>query len=320
MIITRTPFRISFVGGGSDFKEYYQKEPGAVVSTTIDKYIFLSMHPLFNRSGYFLKYSDNELIEKAWQIKHPIIRELFTLHRIVGVDFNSSSDIPAGTGLGSSSAFTTGLVNLCYSYKHSFISREDIARQACWVEIEKLHAPIGKQDQYATAVGGLNFIQFNADDSVIVEKLSLSSEIQAKLEESLMLFYLGDSRPASSILVEQKNNIDQNFITLQKMVTLTKSLRDALKNNDIDDFGEILHTNWMYKKELASNITNPTIDQLYYSAIKNGAEGGKLLGAGGTGFLLLFVPHTNQDRVRKVLQLYELPFRFDNSGTTVVYA
>ena len=322
MIITRTPFRISFAGGGSDLKEYYLKYGGSVVSTTIDKYVFLSMHPYFNEDKYFLKYSQNELVDSCNDIKHRIIKQVFCDYKIRGIDFNSSADIPAGTGLGSSSAFTVGLINLCNVYKGIYMNKEEIASYACDIEINKLCEPIGKQDQYSCAVGGLNFIKFNEDDTVNVEKIIIEPSKYKKLEENLLMFYLGSTRSASSILKEQKRNTLNNkkVENLHKMVELSKELKIELQKSNIDAMGEILHTGWQYKKELATKISNEKIDYYYNIAIKNGAIGGKLLGAGGSGFLLFYIPKENQEKVRLALKdLRELYFRFDNEGTKVIY-
>lgn len=319
MIIARTPFRISFTGGSSDIRSFYQHEPGAVVSATINKYVYLSMHPLFNNSGYFLKYSQHEIVDSADKIKHPIIRNVFIRYGIAGVDFNSSSDVPSGTGLGSSSSFTTGLINLCNAYGDRFLSKEAIAKEACHIEIDVLKSPIGKQDQYAAAVGGMNYIQFNPDESVVIEKLRLPREIFHKLERSLLLFWLGDTRTAALVLSGQTKRTKENFPIIKKMADLAGTMRDELKAGNIEDFGKILHDNWTYKKELAKGITNPSVDYYYDLALRNGAEGGKLTGAGSTGFLLLFVPPNKQERVKKILGLYELPFGFDYSGTTIIY-
>jgi D-glycero-alpha-D-manno-heptose-7-phosphate kinase len=320
MIISRTPFRISFVGGGTDFQEFYHEEPGAVISATINKYVFLSMHPLFNNNGYHLKYFDNEVIGTfdVAKINHPIIREVFSRYRIFGVDFNSSSDVPSGTGLGSSSSFTTGLINLCAHYKGMPCNYLDIAQEACDVEINVLGSPIGKQDQYAAAIGGVNFLKFNADESVWCENIILSAEKRTALENSLMLFYIGNPRRSDSILAEQKKRITANRAVLRKMVQLAETLRDELNGGCIDNVGKILHENWMYKKELSSNVTSPAIDFLYQKAMENGAEGGKLLGAGSGGFLLLFVPE-EKAKLRSALQLYELPFKFEDVGTKIIY-
>lgn len=317
MIISRTPFRISFAGGGSDFREFYQEEPGCVVSSTINKYIYLSMHPLFNNNGYHLKYFQNEFVKNVDEIRHPIIKEVFKAYKIKGVDFNSSSDVPSGTGLGSSSSFTVGLINLCSSYKRKEHLQVLYAGMACQIEIDILKAPIGKQDQYASACGGLNFVQFNPDERVRVEGLRLSKAKKKQLEKSLVLFYLGGQRMAGSVLENQKNNININRPILRKMCKLAEDLRDDLNKDCIDNFGQILHEGWMYKKELSFNISNGNIDYWYEQGLKAGAMGGKLLGGGSTGFMLFFAP--DADKLRASLKLLELPFNFENTGTQIIY-
>lgn len=323
MIITKTPFRISFAGGGSDLADYYNEHGGAVVSVSIKKYIYLSLHPYFFKDGYLLKYSKTEDVNDVEDIKHPIIKNVFKRYGIKGVDFNSSADIPAGTGLASSSAFTCGLINLCNAYTEKYLTKEKIAELACEIEIEDLKEPIGKQDQYACACGGLNFIEFYKDGVVNVEKLFLTSNNYHKLENNLLMFYTGETRAAGDILSEQKSNIQNNkakIENLHKMVTLAKDLKEELLSGNIDNMGEILHTGWLYKKELAKAISNPEIDNYYDIAMKNGATGGKLLGAGGGGFLLFYVKDENKDKLRKSLyNLKELPFEFDNQGTTVLH-
>lgn len=323
MIITRTPFRVSFAGGGTDLKEYYLEHGGSVLSVSIDKYVYLSMHPYFHENKFFLKYSSNELVDDVDKIEHKILRQVIKDYDIKGIDFNSSADIPSGTGLGSSSAFTSGLITLCNAYTGRYMNPENIASYACDIEINKLGEPIGKQDQYACAVGGLNFINFNQDDTVSMEKILLSSQKMKKLEDNLLMFYLGTTRSASSILAEQKNNTitnQQKVQNLHKMVKLSQDLRLELLNGNVDSMGKILHQGWMYKKELASQISNEKIDYYYNLAMKNGASGGKLLGAGGSGFLLFYVPNEKHENVRKVLKdLEELKFGFDNEGTKVIY-
>jgi D-glycero-alpha-D-manno-heptose-7-phosphate kinase len=323
MIITRTPFRISFSGGGSDLKDYYLNYGGAVVSSSINKYMFLSIHPYFYKNGYLLKYSKHENALNIDEIQHKIIKQVFTDYAIKGVDFNSSADIPAGTGLASSSAFTSGLINLCNAYTDKYMSKEDIANYACEIEIEKLGEPIGKQDQYACAVGGLNFISFNQDNSVTVEKIFLQKQKRKELQDNLLMFYTGTTRSAGSILKEQKINTSSDkkkIESLHKMVQLAHNLRDELQKGNIDAMGEILDTGWGYKKELASGIANEQIDRYYNLAISNGASGGKLLGAGGGGFLLFYVKQENQDKLRNALSdLNEFKFKFDNVGTDIVY-
>ena len=323
MIITRTPFRISFAGGGSDLKNYYEKFGGSVLSVSINKYIYLSMHPYFDENAYLLKYSKTEAVNFLDEIQHPIVRTVFKKYGIKGVDFNSSADIPAGSGLASSSAFTVGLINLCNAYTDKYMNRADIAELACKVEIEDLKEPIGKQDQYACACGGLNFIEFYKDGVVDVEKLYLQSDAYHVLEKNLLMFYTGKTRSAGSILAEQKKNTtndEAKIKNLHKMVELSRVLKDELLKGNTNAMGEILHTGWMYKKELANGISNPDIDYYYDLAIQNGARGGKLLGAGGGGFLLFYVEEQHRSRVRKALNmLKEIDFKFDNKGTNIVY-
>lgn len=257
------------------------------------------------------------------EIKHRIIREVFKLYDIRGVDFNSSADIPSGTGLASSSAFAAGLINLCNAYNETYLNKEEIAEQACRVEIELLKEPIGKQDQYACACGGLNFIEFETSGRVNVDKVFLTTDGYKRLEDNLMMFYTGQTRAAGDILKEQKKNTTDNAAkinNLHKMVQLAKDLREELLHNNIDAMGEILHRGWMYKKELAGGISNELINHYYDLALKNGASGGKLLGAGGGGFLLFYVKEENHQRVRYALRdLKELPFKFDNKGTTIIH-
>jgi D-glycero-alpha-D-manno-heptose-7-phosphate kinase len=322
MIITRTPFRISFAGGGSDLKEYYLKYGGSVLSVAINKYMYLSMHPYFHKERFFLKYSGNEYVDSVDLIEHKIIKQVLKDYNIKGIDFNSSADIPSGTGLGSSSAFTSGLATLCNAYTNQYMGKEDIAKYACEVEIDKLQEPIGKQDQYGCSLGGLNFIKFNQDDTVSVEKILLDSQNLLKLENNLLMFYLGGTRSASKILEEQKSNTSQNkkIENLHKMVALSETLKDELQSGNIDAMGDILHQGWMYKKELASQISNENIDYYYDLALRNGARGGKLLGAGGNGFLLFYVPLEKQNILRDALSdLDELDFKFDNEGSKVIY-
>lgn len=322
MIITRTPFRVSFAGGGSDLKDYYQNYGGAVLSTTINKYIYLSMHPYFQKDGYFLKYSNLECVDNVYKIQHRIIKQILDDYKIKGIDFNSSADIPSGTGLGSSSAFTAGLINLCNIYTEKYMKKAEIANYACKIEIDKLKEPIGKQDQYACAIGGLNFISFNQDDIVTTEKIILDNYKSNKLQNNLLMFYTGSDRSASTILKEQKENIadSKKIKSLQKMVELAYELKDELLRGNIDCFGEILHKGWLYKKELSSQISNEKIDYYYNLAMQNGASGGKLLGAGQNGFLLFHVEENNQKQLRVALKnLKELDFKFENIGTTVIY-
>ncbi len=322
MIISRTPFRISFAGGGSDLQSYYKHYGGAVVSTTIDKYTYLSMHPYFAETKILLKYSSTELVNNCSEIKHPLIREIFKFFHISGVDFSSSADIPSGTGLASSSAFAAGLINLCAAYKGMYFSKYDIAKIACDIEINKLNEPIGKQDQYACSVGGLNFIEFQKNEQVQVEKISLKLEKLELLQDNLLMFYLGKTRSAASILVNQKANIENNkkIENIHKMVKLAYDLKVELTKQNIDSVGDILHAGWMYKKELAEGIADQNINYNYDIGINAGAKGGKLLGAGGGGFLLFYVEKDKQMAVKKSLShLVETPFNFENTGTSIIF-
>jgi len=323
MIISRTPFRISFAGGGSDLENFYLNYGGAVLSVSINKYIYLSMHPYFQEKKYLLKYSAHELVDSVDKIQHRIIRQIFKDYNISGVDFNSSADIPSGTGLGSSSSFTVGMINLCNAYTGKYMCKEDIGEYACNIEIKKLGEPIGKQDQYAAAIGGINYIEFTQNDTVTVEKIILHKERYRELEGNLLMFYLGDTRSASTILKEQSSNIVSDSAKIEntkKMVILAKDLKCELQKNNIDCFGEILHAGWLYKRELASGISNERIDHFYDIGIKNGASGGKLLGAGGGGFLLFYAKKENQEKLRRAMDgLEEFNFSFDESGTSIIY-
>jgi len=321
MIITKTPFRVSFCGGGSDMANFYEKYGGCVLSTSINKYCYISIHPYFNENQTLLKYSENELVDSPDQIKHRIFRQVLTDMGIHGVEISSTADIPGGTGLGSSSTFTVGLLNTLNCYNGKFVSKDKLAKLACEVEIEKLGNPIGKQDQYGAALGGLNFIRFNQDGSVSHEPILMEGKTYKELQKNLLMFYTGTTRSANTILAEQTKNItsEDKARNLLKMCGLAKDMKVALENNDISSFGKILDEGWQLKKELASGIANPAIDEAYEIAMKNGALGGKLLGAGGGGFLLFYCEEEKQEQLKKAIGLKELDFSFDRDGTSVIY-
>ena len=321
MIITKTPFRVSFCGGGSDMANFYEKYGGCVLSTSINKYCYISIHPYFNENQTLLKYSENELVDSPDQIRHRIFRQVLTDMGIHGVEISSTADIPGGTGLGSSSTFTVGLLNTLNCYNGKFVSKDKLAKLACEVEIEKLGNPIGKQDQYGAALGGLNCIKFNQDGSVSHEPILMEGKTYKKLQKNLLMFYTGTTRSANTILAEQTKNItsDDKARNLLKMCGLAKDMKVALENNDISSFGKILDEGWQLKKELASGIANPAIDEAYEIAMKNGALGGKLLGAGGGGFLLFYCEEEKQDQLKKAIGLRELDFSFERDGTSVIY-
>ena len=323
MIITRTPFRISFVGGGSDLPSFYEKHEGCVISTSINKYMYISVHPTFNREETIIKYSKTETVKDINDIQHPIAKRLLLDHDLSGLEIVSTADIPSGTGLSTSSAYTVGLIHALYAYQGKYCSQERIAKEACELEIEKLGEPIGKQDQYGTAIGGLKFIRFLQDGSVDVEPLVIDRNVKEALDENLLLFYTGLTHSASKILEEQNKNIvsaDDKFNNLVKMTELTYQMKDALTSGDLNAFGRILNENWLLKQKMASSISNETIQKYYDIAIENGALGGKLLGAGGGGFLLFYCEKDKQEQLRKALSdLVELPFEMENSGTKIIY-
>ena len=321
MIITKTPFRVSFCGGGSDMANFYEKYGGCVLSTSINKYCYISIHPYFNENQTLLKYSENELVDSPDQIRHRIFRQVLTDMGIHGVEISSTADIPGGTGLGSSSTFTVGLLNSLNCYKGKFVSKDKLAKLACAVEIEKLGNPIGKQDQYGAALGGLNFIKFNQDGSVSHEPILMEGKTYKELQKNLLMFYTGTTRSANTILAEQTRNItsEDKARNLLKMCELAKDMKIALENNDISSFGKILDEGWQLKKELASGIANQAIDEAYEIAMKNGALGGKLLGAGGGGFLLFYCEEEKQEQLKKAIGLKELDFSFERDGTSVIY-
>jgi D-glycero-alpha-D-manno-heptose-7-phosphate kinase len=322
MIISRTPFRISFAGGGSDMRGFYSREPGCVLSTSIDKYMYIAVHPFFFPGQTLVKYSKTELVHDVAEIQHPIVREVLTHFGVSGVDINSIADIPSGTGLGTSSAFTVGLLNAVHAYLGRFAARQELARFACEIEIERLKSPIGKQDQYASAIGGLNFLRFEPDESVTVERIAIDAGKLTALQDNLLTFYAEGSRSANSILAEQSSNMTRSGAALEaqrRIVHLAEQLREELLKGNIDAMGGVLHEAWVRKKELAAGVTNGRIDDIYDRAIKAGAGGGKLLGAGGTGFMMFYVTPDRQAEVRRALSgLRELALRFDASGTTII--
>jgi len=322
MIISRTPFRISFAGGGSDLPSFYRREMGAVVSTTIDKYMYIAIHPFFHKNKIQLKYSKTELVDAIEDIQHPIFREVLTHYNLRGVDLNSIADVPSGTGLGSSSSFTVGLINVVKAYLNRAVSSKRLAELACDVEMSKVGSLIGKQDQYAAAFGGLNFITFYGDETVNVEKIIMKPEAKKQLQDNLIMIYVGGKHSANKILKEQQEvmNNPVEFNIQKQMVQQAFQLKSALENNNIDDFGRFLHEGWLMKKSLASGISNGDIDRIYEMGIRAGASGGKLLGAGGAGFILFYCTEEKQDLFRKSMKgMNEMKFSFESGGSKIIY-
>ena len=289
---------------------------------TIDKYIYIAVHRYFSSNQSLLKYSKTELVNSNDEIQHPLFRECMKLVNVTGLDISSMADVPAGTGLGSSSAFAVSLLNVLHAYKHEAVSAEYLASTACDIEIHRLGDPIGKQDQYAAAYGGLNFIRFNYDGSVNVEKVVMDPAVKAQLERNLILLYTGTKHSASAILQEQgkeMQRLDKQQV-MHKMVDMAYELKDVLEHNQIDDFGRILNEGWLLKRSLANSISNPLVDTLYNSGIEAGALGGKLLGAGGAGFVLFYCPEEKQAEFREKMSAYtEMPFKFENYGSKIIY-
>jgi len=323
MIVSKTPLRMSFVGGGSDLPAYYNYDEGAVLSTTIDKYMYIIVNSKFD-GNIRLSYSITEDVDNVDKIIHPIVRNTLKMLEIPGgIEIASMADIPSkGSGLGSSSSYTVGLLNALYAYKKNYINREDLGKLACHVEIDLCKEPIGKQDQYIAAFGGLNLIRFYSDESVSVEPVICKPEIVDKLEESILIFYTGRTRSASTLLRKQSKSMDNSLkrTLIKEMVKLAFDLKYILENEDLDSVGELLDKNWRLKSQLVSGISDIQIDDWYQRGIKAGAKGGKLLGAGYGGFLMFFVPLEKQANVIKALSdLKTIPFSFDNSGSEIVF-
>lgn len=323
MIISRTPLRVSLVGGGSDLAAFYNEEPGAVVTTAIRKYIYITVNRKFD-SSIRASYSVTEMVDSVSEVRHELIREsLRKLQLEGGIEITSISDIPSqGTGLGSSSSYTVGLLKALYAHCNRYVGAERLAREACEIEIDCLRKPIGKQDQYIAAYGGLRYMRFNPDGSVFVDPLVCSAATRKTLETEMLLFYTGTTRSANPILAEQQHNVTNGGRrrALRRLVQLADELRRALAGNDLEAFGEILHESWVVKKTMANGVSNTTIDDWYERARANGATGGKITGAGGGGFLLLYAPKDRHDDIVNALpELRRVSFGFEPHGSTIIY-
>jgi D-glycero-alpha-D-manno-heptose-7-phosphate kinase len=322
VIISRTPLRISLMGGGSDLPAYYRVRPGAVVNTTIDKYVYITVNRAFDER-IRASYSKTEIVDHVDKVAHPLIREAMKLTGVVqGVEITSIADIPSrGTGLGSSSAYLVGLLHALWAYQGVFRSHNSLAEEACRIELERLGEPIGKQDQYIAAYGGLQHIRFLSDESVFVDPVICTKETRATLGERLMLFYTGITRSASEILARQNAETPGKLDAIAEMVAMTEQVNATLREGrNLDCIGALLHCAWEIKRGLAQGITSAEVDEMYEAARRAGALGGKLTGAGGGGFLLLWVEPQNQGRVRQALgHLRELPLRLEPQGSKIIY-
>jgi D-glycero-alpha-D-manno-heptose-7-phosphate kinase len=323
VIIARSPLRISLGGGGTDLPSYYRQHGGLVLSVAIDKYVYITVHTTFV-SDIIVKYSKLERVERADEIRHPIIREALSLMGLgPALELTSMADIPAGTGLGSSGSFTTALLKALHAYRRHPILAQDLAEQACDIEINRLGEPVGKQDQYIAAFGGLMSFEFCPDDSVVAKPFRIDAETLDNLEDNLLLFFTGYSRAASSILKEQDERSRQGDRAMVENLHEVKELglrsRECLEKGDLVAFGEIMNEQWQMKKLRAGAMSNDHIDRWYELGLRSGATGGKLVGAGGGGFLLFYA--ADKARLRHALRAEGLPevrFRFDFEGSKIV--
>lgn len=324
MIIARSPLRITLGGGGTDLPSYYRDHEGFLVSAAIDKYVYVNVMRPFTE-GIFLKYSQLEHVEKVAEVKHPIIREALQIFgfKTPQVEISTLADIPAGTGLGSSGSFTTALLKALYTHRKRHLHQEELAELACHIEIDRLGEPIGKQDQYIAAVGGVTCFTFHKDDKVTATPLGISMDTMFDLEDNLLLFFTGFSRSASRILKDQKVKSQQNDSDMLNNLHYVKDLgyrsRDALIAGNTELFGNLMHEHWEHKKRRSGGMSNPQIDQWYELGMKHGAVGGKLVGAGGGGFLMFMARDRNKLRHAMTgAGLEEVRFKFDFEGAKVV--
>jgi D-glycero-alpha-D-manno-heptose-7-phosphate kinase len=324
MIISRTPFRISFFGGGTDYPVWFEKNGGAVLSTTIDKYCYINVRylPPFFKHKHRIVYSLIENVRSAKDIRHPVVRALMKVFKVdKGLEIHHDGDLPARSGLGSSSAFTVGMLNALYALNGRIVPKADLAKEAIRVERYILKENVGSQDQVAVAYGGFQKIVFHNDHSFSVEPMTLERKRVDELQAHLMLVFTGQSRFASEIAADQIRNTKHNMKALTIMHELVdESVCILNSKKDLVEFGKLLHEAWLIKKNLSAKVSNPAIDGLYAKALSCGATGGKLLGAGGGGFMLLFVRPENRQNVSRGLKKYlEVKFKFDSEGSQIIY-
>ena len=324
MIISRTPLRISFVGGGSDLAAFYRKYGGAVISTAIDKYVFVNVNKKFD-NGIRVAYSKTEEVTSVDQIEHPLVRAAMKHLKIEGgVEITTIADIPSkGTGLGSSSSFTVGLLHALNAYMGRYVSNAQLGGDSCHIEIELCGEPIGKQDQYAAAYGGFNLIEFKPDDSVIVSPVICDRAKLRELEGNILVFYTGITRSASALLRQQSEGLASDTDkqrAMKRMVELAYLMRDELHRNNIDAFGEILHENWMLKKSIIRGASTTDIDDWYEKARRAGASGGKILGAGAGGFLLIYASRESHESIKSALHMLRpISMGFEPLGSRIIF-
>lgn len=320
MIISQTPLRVSFFGGGTDFKDYYEKHGGIILSATVDKYIYIIVNSRYDED-IILNYSERERVRNVNDLKHNIFREALKIADISkGIEITSIADISSeGSGLGSSSSFTVGLLNALFAYKGDFKNPYELAELACKIEIDILKEPIGKQDQYAAAFGGFKEYSFNTDGSVTIKNINISQKDRHVLDVYSLMFYTGITRKAATVLSDQKENLSNNILVLDTLKELAVSSESHIATLDIKTIGNLLDISWEAKKKLTDKIHNEEIDKIYSLAKQSGVYGGKLLGAGGGGFFLFLCPPEKQDKLRAVLKDYkELPFAYERYGSRII--
>jgi D-glycero-alpha-D-manno-heptose-7-phosphate kinase len=323
MIVSKTPLRMSFVGGGSDLPTFYLEEAGAVLSTSIDKYMYICINKKFD-GRIRISYTRTEDVERREEVEHPLVREAMNLVDIEGgIEIASMADIPSkGSGLGSSSTYTVGLLNALYAYRNQFASKEKLASQACQIEIDRCGEPIGKQDQYAAAYGGLNLIRFHPDNSVSVDPVICKPSLLQEMEDCILVFFTGRTRSASALLANQSAamRIADSRVLMRRMVQLAFDMKEQLESGTLEHIGNLLDENWRLKAQLISGITDPQIDAWYASGMANGALGGKLLGAGNGGFIMFYAPKERHAQIKRALsELEPVKFRFDRTGAQIVF-
>ena len=321
MVITQTPLRISLAGGGTDFRGFYEQEDGFVVSSAIDKYVFVIVKERFDDRIY-INYMKKEIVDVVDEIQHELVREAMKITGVErGVEVTMLADVPSeGSGLGSSSSITVGLLNALYMYNGEQVPAERLAREACEIEIERCGKPIGVQDQYIAAYGNLRSFRFRASGSVEVERIPLSDTQKRVLGSNLLLFFTDKTRKSSVILTEQKKRIADRMAVLCRLKEYAVEAKGCIGEGRFDEVGRILKESWEFKKQMADKISNGDIDGMYEKALSAGALGGKICGAGGGGFLLLYVPRERQNAVREALERYrELPFFLENDGSKVIF-
>jgi D-glycero-alpha-D-manno-heptose-7-phosphate kinase len=324
MIIVRTPLRLSFAGGGSDFKAFYERMDGAVVSSAIDKFVYVIVKERFDDKIY-INYSKKEIVDRVDEIEHDLVREAMRIAGMGnGVEITTLADIPSeGSGLGSSSSITVGLLHAFYTYQNVLVTAEQLAEEACRIEIDIIGKPIGRQDQYAAAYGGVNQFVFSSGDAAVVRTpLVLDNGPLRVFASNLLLYFTGITRSSDTILSEQKKNFSEQekYEVMCEMVSLVEPFRTALEQGDIETCARLLNENWQLKKKMATGITNGEIEEMYEKAKRAGALGGKIAGAGGGGFLMLVVPREKQNAVFEAMKEYrELPFMLERSGSKVIF-